>query len=84
MDQPLLVLHGEIDRELPAANADRLEGFGKARKKADTRKVIVPRMNHILLTGQTGDPNEYDTIANQTVSAAAMDAIIRWMKDAIK
>ena len=84
VDQPLLVLHGEIDREMPASNAARLEQFGQARKKADTRRVMVPRMNHILLIGQTGDPEEYDSLTDQTISPAAVDAIVAWLKDAIK
>ena len=85
--QPLFVLHGGVDREMLATNADLLAQFGQARKNAlpaATRKVVVPRMNHILLNAQNGDPDEYDSLADQTISSAAVDAIVLWLKDTIK
>ena len=49
-----------------------------------TRKVIVPGMNHILLNARTGDPDEYDELADQTISASAVEAIVAWLKETIK
>src|SRR4030095_15043892 len=82
VDQPLLILHGSLDKETPVANADRLEQLGKARKGSAgvaTRKVIVTGVNHLLLQANTGEPDEYDSLPTQTISPGVVTAIVEWL-----
>jgi pimeloyl-ACP methyl ester carboxylesterase len=85
--QPLLIVHGELDREIPASNADLLERLGTARKASattTTHKTIVPGVNHLLLAAKTGDPDEYDSLPEQTISPAIVAALVTWLNQTIK
>jgi pimeloyl-ACP methyl ester carboxylesterase len=82
VNQPLLIVTGALDKETPAAYADRLEQLGHARKGAAgaaTQKVIVPGINHLLLPAKTGEPDEYDSLPTQTISPEVAAAIITWL-----
>ncbi|HEX5068627.1 MAG TPA: alpha/beta hydrolase [Vicinamibacterales bacterium] len=85
--QPLLILHGALDRERLPANADRLAALGTARKNAPaaaTTKVVVPGVNHVLLTAATGEPDEYDSLPEQTIPAAVVSPLVDWLKQVLK
>jgi len=87
VNQPLLVLHGALDRERLPSNADRLAALGTARKHAPasaTTKVIVPSVNHLLLTATTGEPEEYDALPEQTIPAPVVAALVDWLKHVLK
>jgi pimeloyl-ACP methyl ester carboxylesterase len=87
VSQPLLIVHGDLDREIPASNADRLERFGTARKASattTTQKAIVPGVNHLLLAAKTGEPDEYDSLPEQTISPAVIAALVSWLNQTIK
>lgn len=82
IDQPLLVVQGSLDRETPVAWADRLEQLARTRKGAAAtavQKVIVPGVNHLLLPAKTGEPDEYDSLPTQTISADAVKVIVDWL-----
>ena len=84
VSQPVLIVHGALDTELPPAHADRLEQFARARKKVpatSTKKVVVPGVNHILVAAKTGDVDEYESLA-KTLSPDVMSATIEWLKTA--
>jgi hypothetical protein len=67
--QPLLVMHGDLDPTVPASEADRLAGLGKARKKAVTDVVHLPDVSYTLAPVGATD-----------VSAKAAEAIAAWIK----
>jgi len=86
LNQPLLILQGALDTEFPAANADRLETLSRARSKlpaSATLKVIVPGVNHRLLTATTGEIDEYDTLQDRSVAPSVTDALINWLRGAM-
>jgi pimeloyl-ACP methyl ester carboxylesterase len=83
LDQPMLIVQGERDKEFPVANADRLETLSKARTKlpaAATSKVVVPGINHRLVPATTGEISEYDSLKNQTVAPQVTDTVINWVR----
>jgi pimeloyl-ACP methyl ester carboxylesterase len=85
IERPLLILQGSIDTEVPVAHADRLEGLARRRPKSppgDTRKVILPGINHLLTAAKTGNVDEYSSLQPKTVSASASAALATWLKDA--
>ena len=85
--QPLLILHGALDREMPPPNGDRLTELSKTRKNsppAATVNVIVPGVNHLLLPAVTGEPDEYDTLVSGSVSPAVISALVTWLHQPVK
>ena len=81
--QPILVIQGALDRETDPSNADRLEAMARARKGTAARAVQVvklPGINHLLVPATTGELNEYDRLADKTVSRDVAPAIENWLK----
>jgi pimeloyl-ACP methyl ester carboxylesterase len=86
IDRPLLILQGSLDMEVPMANADRLEELARRRPKSasgDTRKVVLPGINHLLAAAQTGNVDEYPTLQPKSVAPSATAALATWLKDAL-
>jgi pimeloyl-ACP methyl ester carboxylesterase len=78
--QPLLFLHGELDRQVPVEHADRLADL--ARKESDSESievVIVRGVNHLLVPTTTGDVTEYATLKDTRISADVTSAITAWL-----
>ena len=82
VEQPILIVHGALDREILPANADLLEHASRARKKAkpsDTDKIVVPGINHLLVAAKTGEPSEYLSLTERTISPAVAAAVVPWL-----
>jgi pimeloyl-ACP methyl ester carboxylesterase len=79
--QPLLIVQGELDSEVPPAQADRLAEHARARKKAPPIEVVhIPGINHLLVPATSGDPSEYPSLREHTVSPRVAQAIAEWIK----
>ena len=82
VDEPVLILQGSLDMQIPPAQADRLETLSRARKNsppAFTRKVVVPGVNHLLVEAKTGEVAEYPGLGGSAVSPAVTSAIADWL-----
>ncbi len=78
--QPLLFIHGELDRQVPVAHADRLADL--ARKESDSKSVevvVVRGVNHLLVPAFTGEISEYGTLTDRNVSRDVSTAINTWL-----
>jgi dipeptidyl aminopeptidase/acylaminoacyl peptidase len=78
--QPLLFVHGEIDREIPVAHTERLSAL--AQKESDSKSieaVIVRGVNHLLVPAVTGEASEYGTLPDRTVSKDVTMAVTNWL-----
>ncbi len=83
--QPLLIVHGELDREVAPDNADRLAQLARDRKNSPPVQLAkVPGVNHLLATATTGEPDEYATLADRRVNPAVSTAIARWLQSILK
>ncbi len=81
-DQPVLIVQGALDFQIPPSHADALEGLAnkrRARTAVPTRKVVVPGVNHLLVPATTGEAEEYATLPDKNVSKAITDALIAWL-----
>jgi uncharacterized protein len=79
--QPLLVLQGDLDTQVPPAQADQLAELGRARKKAGpVEEVHIPGINHLLVPATTGEVSEYASLKDHTVSPKVAEAIVEWVK----
>jgi pimeloyl-ACP methyl ester carboxylesterase len=78
--QPLLFVHGELDRQVPVAHLDRLTDI--ARKESDSKSVdvvVVKGVNHLLVPAITGEVSEYATLADRNVSKDVSGAVTTWL-----
>jgi dipeptidyl aminopeptidase/acylaminoacyl peptidase len=78
--QPLLIVHGDLDRQVPVAHLDRLADL--ARKEGRSRAVeavSVRGVNHLLVPATTGHISEYGTLADRNVSKDVSGAITAWL-----
>jgi fermentation-respiration switch protein FrsA (DUF1100 family) len=79
--QPLLIVQGERDTQVPPANADRLEALAKTRKKAARAEVVtMPGINHLLVPAATGEVEEYGRLTDRQVSPAVTTALVDWLR----
>ena len=80
--QPLLVVQGGLDREVPAADADQLETLAKARDRKDATVDVlrVPDVNHLLVPARTGEVDEYSQLPDRHVSPAVGSGIAAWLQ----
>ena len=70
----MLALFGEKDLQvLPEVNKKMLQ---KHCPKAQTE--IVPKLNHLFQTAETGMPMEYGSI-EETIAPAALNSIEKWL-----
>jgi pimeloyl-ACP methyl ester carboxylesterase len=78
--QPVLIVQGELDTQVPAHHADKLAELARARKrKVATEVVKVPGVNHLLVPAKTGELDEYATLNDAKVSSAITSAISLWL-----
>jgi pimeloyl-ACP methyl ester carboxylesterase len=79
--QPILIVQGELDTQVEPPNADRLEELAKQRKNAGPVQVLkLPGVNHLLVPAKTGEADEYGTLPDRHVSAAASSGIVAWLQ----
>ncbi len=78
--QPILIVQGLLDSQVPPSNADRLEELAKQRKKAEVEVVKVPTVNHLLVPAVTGELDEYGSLSGKQVSAQVSGALVSWLQ----
>ena len=80
--QPILIVQGTLDSQVPAYHADKLAELARSRKKdaGPTEVIHVPGVNHLLVPAVTGDVQEYPTLAEKAISAEIGSTIARWLK----
>jgi dipeptidyl aminopeptidase/acylaminoacyl peptidase len=79
--QPLLFLHGELDRQVPVAHAERLAAMARDDSRSKSIELVIVRgVNHLLVPAVTGEVREYGTLPDRTVSADVMAATTAWLK----
>ena len=82
-DQPIIIVHGALDTEMPPAHADRLAALSSARKSKAaplTKKVLLPGVNHLLVPATTGEVAEYPSLAVKTISPAVAASLVEWLR----
>jgi pimeloyl-ACP methyl ester carboxylesterase len=80
IDQPVLIVQGALDRQIDPSNADKLAAFAKARKRQVAGDVVVvPGVNHLLVSATTGEADEYPTLSGSSVSSEVTRAIAEWL-----
>jgi len=78
--QPILIVQGGLDAEVPPANADQLEAAAKGRKRPGVVDVVkVPGLNHLLIQASTGETDEYQSLGHLEVSPDVGNSVASWL-----
>jgi len=78
--QPVLLVHGELDKQVPVSHGDRLAEIVKNGKSRALDVVIVRGVNHLLVPATTGEVSEYGTLTDRTVSPEVTSAVSTWLE----
>ena len=79
--QPVLILHGELDRQIPLRHADRLAELALARRQEEstTKLAKLPGINHLLLRAITGEIEEYSRLTDKNVASEVISVLTDWL-----
>ncbi len=78
--QPMLLVHGALDQQVPVSHAERLAEL--ARKESRSKSVelvIVKGVNHLMAPATTGEVAEYATLTDRNVSIDVSAAVTGWL-----
>lgn len=81
VEQPLLLVHGELDRQVAPHHLDRLAEVARAREEPENgvEAVKLPGVNHLLVEAKSGDVEEYARLEARQVSPAVVKAVVDWL-----
>ncbi|MFN2445423.1 MAG: alpha/beta hydrolase family protein [Vicinamibacterales bacterium] len=80
VDQPVLIVHGALDAQVPPVHAEKLAALARARGREEaTDVVLVPGINHLLVPATTGEIDEYGSLTDRSLAPAVTAAIGSWM-----
>ena len=82
--QPILIVQGELDRQV---TADQAEMLAKAAMDAGNKDVMVrmfPKLNHLFLPSKDGDESEYSALEVTTLGDDVLRAIGDWLQFKLK
>jgi dipeptidyl aminopeptidase/acylaminoacyl peptidase len=78
--QPILIVQGDLDRQVPLAHADQLVALAQRRGTKRVFNVeVIPGVNHLLAAARTGEVSEYATLEDLNVSGKVSTAITGWL-----
>jgi pimeloyl-ACP methyl ester carboxylesterase len=84
LKQPILIVQGDLDMQVPAHHADKLAALAKARKKApDVQLARFPSLNHLLVSAKTGEIDEYATLEAKAIAPDVPTKIVSWLNTAV-
>jgi alpha/beta superfamily hydrolase len=79
--QPMLFVHGQLDREVPVSHLERLADMANKESKSKSIEVVSVRgVNHVLVPAITGEINEYGSLPDRMISKDVTSAINNWLK----
>jgi pimeloyl-ACP methyl ester carboxylesterase len=80
VDQPLLIVQGELDTQVPPHHADKLLALAQSRnRKVEAQLLKVPGINHLLVPAKTGEVTEYPLLSGAEVAPSVPAGISEWL-----
>jgi pimeloyl-ACP methyl ester carboxylesterase len=78
--QPLLIVHGALDRQVPVYHADRLAQLAREESASKSVAVVIVRgVNHLLVPAETGHVSEYGALKDRSISTDLTGALSDWL-----
>jgi hypothetical protein len=83
--QPVLVLHGEYDRQVTVEQATELADAIREGGNRDVTVRIFPKLNHLFLMSlEDGSPHEYMAIEDASLPSEVLDTIVTWLSTKLR
>jgi dipeptidyl aminopeptidase/acylaminoacyl peptidase len=82
--QPVLILHGALDRQVTVEQAGMLEQAARAAGNHDVTVRLFPNLNHLFLPAKTGAFSEYSTLSTSTVGEDVLKILGNWLETKLK
>lgn len=76
---PVLLLHGETDRQVPPRHADELADVLRRSGAPVVAVRHLPQTNHLLLADRDGDPQGYGRLPDRRVRREALEALVGFL-----
>jgi dipeptidyl aminopeptidase/acylaminoacyl peptidase len=77
--QPLLILQGELDRQVYAAHAAMLADAARAAGNKSVTVKVFPTLNHLFLPSKTGSFSEYSHLETTAVPDTVLTTLTEWI-----
>jgi uncharacterized protein len=78
---PVLVLHGETDRQVPAEQAHELAAAFREGGNPDVTVRVLPDVNHLLVRDPDGSFSGYASLTERTVAPEVRGALADWLAE---
>jgi dienelactone hydrolase len=78
--QPILILHGALDRQVTVEQAAMLERAARAAGNRDVTVRVFPNLNHLFLPASTGAGSEYSTLNTHLIPTEVLDVLSEWLQ----
>ncbi|MEJ7812477.1 MAG: alpha/beta fold hydrolase [Gemmatimonadaceae bacterium] len=82
--QPILILQGERDQQVPPDNARLLDRAARESGNRDVTTRVFPTLNHLFLPSTTGAVAEYSSLTTQTLGADLLGAMREWLRTKLR
>lgn len=76
---PVLILHGETDRQVTPEQADALAAAFRAGGNPDVTVHVLPEVNHLLLRDPDGSPAGYAALEERSVAPEVLGILAEWV-----
>jgi pimeloyl-ACP methyl ester carboxylesterase len=81
VDQPILIVQGDLDKQVFPWHAGKLAELARARKKkTDVQVEHLPGINHLLVRAETGEASEYSSLKEKTIAPEVPTVIATWLR----
>jgi hypothetical protein len=78
--QPVLIVHGALDRQVSVGQADTLAAAMRAAGNRDVTLKVYPRLNHLFLpTDGDGAPADYPGLPQRALPVELLDTLAAWL-----
>jgi dienelactone hydrolase len=78
--QPILVLQGGLDHQVTPDQAPMIKKAAHEAGNKDVTVKLYPRLNHLFLPAQTGEPSEYSTLSTTQLGDDVIQPLVEWLK----
>lgn len=80
VDQPILILQGALDTQVPPHHAEQLAELARGRKKKAPVEVrVLPGVNHLFVPAKTGEVSEYGSLEAKTIAPDVATIVADWL-----
>ena len=79
--QPVLIVHGKLDRQIPVAHADRLAEMLEVRRRRESTLEVarLSGIDHRLLDASAGAIDQYSQLLDRRISSEVITVLTDWM-----